>query len=418
MFPPFDTFDLGQETAAIAFSGGGDSTAMVHAFRAHPSVTHVFIIDHNLRGASAAEVSNAAAFAKSLGYKVETKCWKHDGVTSGIQMKARAYRYTALGEMCRAADVKHLLTAHTADDQAETLLMRIDRQTGWRGLAGMPRKAYAPLWPALAGVSLHRPWLNLSRAELRTYNREHDLPFIDDPSNENREFTRVCARQTISADQTLRTDLLEQQVAARARLQEERAENAAWLSKHAKISVHGFIETDAVPPEALMLHLLTVAAGAGGPIDVARRRRLCEDMARADFKAATLGGAWIVKTAHSFVFARDMVAVTGRADYQGLGTVGLRKGNPVLWDGRFWVTSEQEDMTVDTAFGDLKKLQQSTDLKGVLDIPKMVRPTLPLVRQGDEIVGFGAFDTDNVRSQAVAARRLHAIYPNTAHVLV
>ena len=133
--------------AAIAYSGGGDSTALLHAFRGNPAVTHAFIIDHALREGSAEEVAAAAAYARSLGYQVKTQRWAHGGLSTGLQVKARAYRYQVMGEFCRVEQLPNLITAHTQDDQAETLLMRLDRQTGWRGLAGMPRAAYGPLWP-------------------------------------------------------------------------------------------------------------------------------------------------------------------------------------------------------------------------------------------------------------------------------
>ena len=68
---------------------------MLHAFRDHSLVTHAFIIDHNLRDGSAVEVQKAAAYARSLGYIVAIDRWEHDGVTTGIQVKARQYRYNA-----------------------------------------------------------------------------------------------------------------------------------------------------------------------------------------------------------------------------------------------------------------------------------------------------------------------------------
>ena len=229
---------------------------MVHAGRAHPKITHAFIVDHALRKGSAEEAEAAAKIAQSLGYQTHITRWRHDGFTAGVQAKARAFRYKALGRLCRENGIKHLLTAHTADDQAETLLMRLDRQTGWRGLAGMTAQAYAPLWPALAGVTLHRPWLGRSRQALRAYNAKHNLRYIDDPSNQNTDFTRIRARQALAADPALRADLLSQQKDMRLRLVAERKAHGQWLSRHAKISPHNYVETDAVPPAELMLHIL------------------------------------------------------------------------------------------------------------------------------------------------------------------
>ncbi len=391
---------------------------MLHAFRDHSLVTHAFIIDHNLRDGSAVEVQKAAAYARSLGYIVAIDRWEHDGVTTGIQVKARQYRYNALGRLCRAAGLTELLTAHTADDQAETLLMRIERQTGWRGLAGMPVSAYAHLWPALADVTLHRPWLNVSRADLRDYNRVEHIPYIDDPSNENRDFTRVRARQALSVDVDLRTDLLAQQRSARARLSAERDDHARWLSDHTRISEQGFVETDDVPPNELLLHILNGVAGQGGPIDTAKRLRLHEDMARSGFKAATLAGAWVVKTSHGFVFARDMVAVTGRKGQNGLGSIELKQGEKTLWDGRFWVETKRENVHVRAAFGNLQDLRQSADLKDIFNLPKQVRSSLPTYFNMHELIGFGAIDTEFVTAKATTASRLQALYPEAILVSV
>lgn len=418
MLPPFELPELTKESAAIAFSGGGDSTAMVHAFRDNPSVTHAFIIDHNLRVGSAAEVAQAAEFAKSLGYTVVTNRWEHDGVTSAIQVKAREYRYHALGKLCRAAGLKHLITAHTADDQAETILMRLDRQTGWRGLAGMPVSAGAPLWPALAGVMLHRPWLDVSRTALREYNRSYSLSFVDDPSNENRDFTRIRARQALSADQDLRSDLLAQQAVARIRLAEERRVDADWLSRHATFSLHGYVRTRVVPPRELLLHLLNGVAGRGGPIDATKRARLCAEMNQTDFKASTLAGAWVIRHDDGFVFTRDMVAVTGRRGTKGLSAIDLKAGETTLWDGRFWITAKEAGLRVIPAFGHLAEFRQLFDFKHLFEIPAEARASLPVFWKGSSPIGYGTLESQYIISKAATASRLQAHYPEAVSVSV
>jgi tRNA(Ile)-lysidine synthase len=409
-------------TAAIAFSGGGDSTALLHACRDNAAITHAFIIDHALRPGSDLEVKQAADFARSLGYQVRTQRWSHDGVSSAIQVKAREYRYAAMGEMCREENLKHLITAHTEDDQAETLLMRIERQTGWRGLAGMADAAYAPLWPALAGVTLHRPWLGVSRADIRAYNRTHDLTYIDDPSNENRDFTRVRARQALAADQNLRRDLLAQQKTARMRLIMERQDLKAWLERFAHISPHGFIKLSDPPPVELMLHILNAVSGQGGPIDAAKRARLCAMMAAPNFKASTLAGAWVVKIArsngHAFVCVRDKVATTGRHDVAKLKPLTLKKKHLTLWDGRFFCRAKTDDVRVEAAQGHLQNLRQLTEFKALFDLPAEVRPTLPIYFKGSDAVGFGACETKYVSSVASSALRLQALFEKAGCVSI
>lgn len=386
---------------------------MLHALRDDPLVTHAFIIDHALRDGSAAEVEKAAEYARSYGYIVQTDRWTHDGVTSGIQVKARKYRYAALGRLCRERGLQHLITAHTADDQAETLLMRLDRQTRWRGLAGMPDKAYAPLWPELAGVTLHRPWLGKSRKSLRQYNAEHKLHFTDDPSNENTDFTRVRARQALLADPELRADLLAQQEEMRARLTQERKGQEMWLEDHAVIHPQAYIETDKVPSAELLLHILNVVSGGGGPIDAAKRARLCRDMASADFKAATLGGAWILskkdKPGHGFVFLRDRVAVTGRSNVSSAQPVSLLPDVLTPWDGRFLCTAKTDGIRIEVGLGQLQKLRQMPEFNVLFSLPPKVRESLPIFYLGDIPIGFGACDTKFVSSRACSASRLQAL---------
>ena len=414
------------DPAAIAFSGGGDSTAMIHAAQDHPKISHAFIVDHALRGGSAAEAEAAAKLAQSYGYKTRIMRWQHDGVTTGIQAKARVYRYTALGQLCRALGIKHLLTAHTEDDQAETLLMRLERQTGWRGLAGMPVEAFAPLWPGLAGVTLHRPWLNLSRGELRAYNAQHNLTFIDDPSNQNTDFTRIRARQALAADPALRSDLLSQQKEMRARLTAERQVHGLWLTQHAKITAQNYVETDAVPPAELLLHILNCVSGRGGPIDAAKRARLCREMESPDFKSATLGGAWVVRktrgsevgSGHGFVFLRDRVAVTGREVTARLKPVTLKEDSLTLWDSRFLCRAKTDDMRIQLASGHLQRLRQLPEFKPLFDIPKEVRESLPIFFHDDEPIAFGACDTEYLVSRATSASRLQASFKKVPPVSI
>lgn len=402
--------------AAIAFSGGGDSTALLHACRYHPNINHAFIIDHAFRDDSAEEVVCAAEFARSLGYKVRAQRWSHARMTTGIQVKAREYRYAAMGDMCRAEGLQHLITGHTEDDQAETLLMRLDRQTGWRGLAGMAEAVYGPLWPALAGITLHRPWLSVSRADIRKYNAENGLDFVDDPSNENTDFTRVRARQALRADTELCADLIEQQKTARSRLSAERTKLTAWMRVHAVVNPHGFIETDAVPPSELLLHILNVVSGQGGPIDAAKRASLCADMESPDFKAATLSGAWVIRkpqiTGHTYVFVRDRVAVVGRHGITAVPSVALQKQNMTVWDGRFFCEAKMDGVQIKTAHGNIQKLRQINDFKELFKLPSEVRSTLPVFFYRGKPIGFGACDTQFVSSRVCSALRLQALFSN------
>ncbi len=208
---------------AIAFSGGGDSTALVHALRNHPQAKHVYIVDHNLRAGSDAEAQAAKAFALRCGYAAKVLKWNHSSPETAIQEKARQARYALIGHECRKDGVEYLLTAHSEDDQAETLMMRYDRNTDWRGAAGIAEKIYAPLWPEMVFVNIVRPLLSVTRQTLRDYNRAHNVTWAEDPSNQNRNFARIRARDYLQSQSDLRADLLETAQEMRAGLHKEKA---------------------------------------------------------------------------------------------------------------------------------------------------------------------------------------------------
>ncbi len=403
---------LASDNIAIAYSGGGDSTALLHMLRDFPGVKRAFIIDHNLRAESEQETQQSAAFAKSLGYQVQTKIWEHDNPKTGVQVKARAYRYAAMGEMCRQTGMTHLLTAHTQDDQAETLLMRQARDTGWRGLAGMREQAYGALWPALAEVTLVRPLLSVSRENLRTYNRREGLAWIDDPSNENRDFTRVCARQKLSEDMSLKASHLKTQAKHKNRLRAERRLFRDWMSKYGQLDSQGYIRVSRVPPSELLLHLLRIASGTGGPIDAARREALCRSMSSPDFKAATLGGAWILNDDDGFLITRDKVAVIGRRGVEGynIALQTLSKNDAVIWDGRFQIETERDNIKIAPAFGQLQTLRELTDIKELFNLPESVRASLPVYWHKGKAIGFGVGEWGGVKASCLAAKRLDDLW--------
>jgi len=404
--------ELGAEKIAVAFSGGGDSTALLHALRDTENVTHAFIIDHNLREESEIETQRAAGFALDLGYDVSIRKWDHGHPAKGIQVKAREYRYSAMGELCRKFGITHLLTAHTEDDQAETLLMRQERGTGWRGLAGMRKEAYGPLWPALAEVTLVRPLLTVSRQALRGYNKSEGLLWIEDPSNENKDFTRVHARQKLKGTIKLKQSLLNTQAEHVSRLFKERQNFKQWMLDNATLLAEGGVEIKAIPSPELMLHILRIASGSGGPIDSARRDALCESMTQNDFKASTLAGAWVVKTQSGFLITRDKVATLGRRDKTepDIVPVELSHENVMLWDGRFLLRANQSGIRVEAAQGHLQKLREHIETKAIFKLPKCVRPTLPVYFQGDDIIGFGTGNWAALSSTGLADIRFQSLW--------
>ena len=366
---------------AIAFSGGGDSTALVHALKDHPQRGPVFIVDHALRAGSKAEAQVAKSFAQNCGYDTQVLTWENNAPKTGLQEKARRARYGLMGEACHSHNIEYLLTAHNQDDQAETLLMRYDKQTDWRGAAGISQLSYAPVWPELARVNICRPLLDVSRQELRDYNKAHNLVWVEDPSNENRDFSRIRARDYLKTRSSLKADLID---TAR-----ELSQGVSWEHENlraeltsAKFGLAGDMTFQSMPSIELFGLALRCVGGGGAPIPRQRLAVLHHKLKTGEVSTMTLLGAQAVKDGQNLVLSRDIVAVTGRRD------IGLKprassmplKGEAQIWDGRFMVSSNTQDLHVQANYG--VNLPLSKALTASLSkLHKSVRPTCPVIIQ-------------------------------------
>ena len=179
----------------VAVSGGGDSVALLHLLSQcfDPADVALFAatVDHGLRPGSAAEAQMVADLAASLNIPHETLHWTGWAGEGNLQNAARDGRYQLLGDWAGRHDIPALAVGHTADDQAETVLMRLGRSSGVTGLSAMPVRR------SMHGVTVVRPMLALSRGELRAYLRRNDLRWAEDPSNEDTRFERIRIRQAM-----------------------------------------------------------------------------------------------------------------------------------------------------------------------------------------------------------------------------
>lgn len=193
----------------IAVSGGTDSLALLAlAAAARPGAIEVATVDHGLRPEAAGEAATVAAICRHLDIPHATLNvrWRDPPVTA-IQERARRERYRLLGYWADERSLDAIVTAHHADDQAETLLMRLARGAGVRGLAGMRARSIAPG----TQIRLLRPLLGWRRAELEQVCAEAGLTAIEDPSNDDRRFERVRMRTALAE-----SDWLDAAAAARS----------------------------------------------------------------------------------------------------------------------------------------------------------------------------------------------------------
>jgi tRNA(Ile)-lysidine synthase len=177
----------------IAFSGGLDSSVLLHLLadlatrEALPPLSAIYI-HHGLQAAADAWPEHCAQVCRALGVPLQVMAVQVDPGAS-LERAAREARYTAFSQVLASGEV--LLTAQHRDDQAETLLFRLLRGAGVRGLAAMPEQR------ALGRGQLLRPLLDVSRATLEMYARERELSWVEDPSNKDSRFSRNYLRQLI-----------------------------------------------------------------------------------------------------------------------------------------------------------------------------------------------------------------------------
>lgn len=269
---------------AVALSGGPDSLALlILAARAAPGRVSALTVDHNLRPESAAEAESAAQAAAALGIPHATLRWT--GRPHGnLQAAAREARYALMGDWCRAHGVRWLMTAHHADDQAETLFMRLARGAGLAGLTGI-----RPL-RRLDGLTVIRPLLGARKSELCALVAEAGLTPANDPSNRDPAFDRTAARALLASTPWLDPARLASSAAHLAEAEDALAWAAdrAWAGAAREQDSALLVDADGLP-RALRLRLLERAlTSLGASADGSDVARLLDQLDAGG--TATLGG--------------------------------------------------------------------------------------------------------------------------------
>lgn len=185
-----------------AVSGGADSVAMLHALwriqHEVPSRLHVATLNHGLRAEAAQDTALVEALAHDLGLPVtvgQVDCVALSRRWSiGLEAAARRARYDFLADVAQQQHAMTIMTAHHADDQAETVLLHLLRGSGIDGLEGMSVLAQVP---GHNDLLLARPMLSITRAEIERYCQENQLRYVQDASNADPRFTRNRIRHEV-----------------------------------------------------------------------------------------------------------------------------------------------------------------------------------------------------------------------------
>jgi tRNA(Ile)-lysidine synthase len=275
----------------LAVSGGPDSTALLllaarwrNGRKRGPNLV-ALTIDHSLRPESAQEAASVKRLARGLGVPHRTLRWTGRKPRTGLQEAARAVRYRLLRQAAKAAGATHIATAHTLDDQAETVLFRLLRGSGLAGLAGM-----APAI-ALDGFTLVRPLLGLPKSRLVATLNAAKIAFADDPSNRDPRFARTRLRAILprlaeeGCDAARLATLARRLARANAALESAvtvaamRLSAGTWPARGpVTIDAEGFAQLSS--EVALRLLGRAVAhAGSEGPVELAKLETLYDALA-------------------------------------------------------------------------------------------------------------------------------------------
>ncbi len=365
----------GFKRLALAVSGGSDSMAllrMVLHWAARDTEIFVVTVNHGLRPDAGQEAAHVAAWCASLGIAHKILFWHHGGIATGVQAKARTARYDLMTEWCLQQDIPILLTGHTADDQAETVAMRLERTSSAASLAG--------IWPERQwnGIRVMRPFLNLRRSDLREFLVSVGQAWVEDPSNANIQFERVRVRQSLGGELQ---GFAQQAAKAQLTVTQDCGLAKTWCSAQFVVHHTGFLTLDhsafASLPEGVadfvVQSMLRLCAPAMPKAERAERMVLAEWIRKGRMSRRTLGGAIFVNRKAVLVVGREPGRISGLP-------VKIPQSGVAIWDERFEISAAPgcEILPV-SALGELPRRK---------DIPAFVQSGLPALRKDGQIAAI------------------------------
>lgn len=336
---------------ALAVSGGGDSMAMLALTHDWARVmglrVSVVTIDHGLRAASAEEAAMVGRECAALGHPHSILRWQWDG-TGNLQDAARDARLRLIADWRGA--IEHVLFAHTRDDQAETVVMRLARGSGVEGLAAMSDRRRVPLGTGFWQI---RPLLTETRADLRHYADTLRLPYVDDPSNDDPRYDRVRARRALAVlgDLGLDAATLAATAGRMARARDALSARAASVAQSvvaedSAVTGHLLLDRDALARVERDTQLRLLAAALQWISGATYRPRAQALEALLD--RALSGGGGTLQGAQLAVGA-DHIRIF--REYQAVRDAEVGAGAAHLWDGQWRVAAPDDRGRVLRALG-------------------------------------------------------------------
>jgi tRNA(Ile)-lysidine synthase len=367
---------------AVAVSGGPDSLALAiladRWARERGGRICALTVDHRLRPESADEVRRLQGWLAARNIRHEVLVWSDRKPATGIEAAARQARYQLLAGWCRERGCLHLLTAHHADDQIETHLIRRRAHSGPDGLAGMSAVR------ELADCRVLRPLLGFAKARFTALLAAERQAWITDPSNLDPGFERARLRISGAGARGAAAQRQLDELGQR-RQSRERARDRL-LARAAMLHPAGFAALDpgplrSAPPEIAERALAALAATIGGRTYPPRRQRLVR--LRRDLFGAEPGPPGRTLGGCRFVAWRDRILVLREA--AAADPVPLTPGAVLFWDRRYRVSLAAE-APCGALVGYLGRAgvaeldARAPELRSSL--PRLVYPMLPAVWDG------------------------------------
>jgi len=392
LMEPFAPFGS-PPTVAVATSGGTDSLALAllsHQWAASLGGKAIALtVDHQLREGSGAEARQVASWLEARGMEHHTLTWvRVEGNAppqTAIQAAARKARYHLLGQWCANHGVNHLLTAHHAQDQLETFMIRLAKGSGLKGLTSIQGVVQTHFG------RLVRPLLTLDPARLKATLEDFHQPFLSDPSNGNENFTRVRWRHLLPtlAQEGLTAHTLQETLGRLNHAQRLVDQHiCCLLRQHAALSPYGYatlgkgaLEESAEAFEEMLKRILATIGTRAYPVRQEALRTAIGKMRSG--ASLTLSGCQILNKSAEWWIVREPAAVGKDIMIQQPGTY--------LWDNRFTVTVSQKVPCRLAALGEEgiqqgKSAPQGSNVFKGHAVPHAVLQTLPALWQGEHLL--------------------------------
>ncbi len=370
----------------VAISGGSDSTGLLVALNEAIKSQSKFslcaaTVDHDLRPGSADEARVAAALCHSLSIDHLICRWTGPKPKTGIMAAAREARYQLLAAAARQLGANLVVTAHTHDDQIETLAMRAGRGATSAAETGI---ADAVLFDR--SIWIARPLLACSRSGIRALLTASHIGWSDDPSNEDMKYERVRMRAALAVQSADRLDMPSMET--RAALAESAAD---WLDRHFSLADPGL---GRVSPQGIDVRdpafcyglgrLAAVFGGQAFPLSSSSLERVLAFLGTGEPGRVTAGRV---------VFDRRRDGLYLTREDRGILPLALAQGASAIWDGRF-VIANHSGSEIRVEKQGAMPAQNDVDNRLPRSALKRVMAAAPAVFAGDDAIVSGAFSGD------------------------